>query len=1226
MFLLILVMLAGACSSRSAQGPQPIGTLVEKAPLLTHFECKEKEIRIDLLDAIGALPDDTLEAQREQLRDWVWTVILGKLAGQSSVDDVFEGVVDQPIDRDDALAHVLTMPVGPARAAAMKSGDVVVMVEGASEPVMAAVAAEAIDQEALYLGVMPRRAMVFRYDIDRESAQARVCGVGRIERTTLESNTHGFRKEHIKSVTDLERFLSGGVDLLSAECTESGLAVTGRTRPRSARAGVTAEHVAAIARTPGKRYIPPERFGKSTATLSGEQHANIKKIASELDDLYEHQPQSKAAIDAAPPEVREAFRALMVWKRDSPRVPSADMVLSYQLQRDFSKRPGFSLDPTTPTAAAVRALDEAIAALSSPDSLAGLLRSYGYEKESSNIVARAREGGATLLAKVRDALRRSRELILSSKESVIEGILLGSGPARSPDEEIASSLKQYIYKRASHQCARYDGPLAGTVTGMTLFYTDLLAKLWALDWQGVAPEDSIEGFLSIIHQTGSTAACGEEELPNTRIWFGVREDNYTRSTSSVRFAPIATRIFAKGSKPGGGEGEVEPGTGSLQFIRWWDRHYAAVADWEPQYETLNQIMKWSVVAQNAAIADKTSCLTFLDAIEPSSDQRFDRWAKSTSELRWHGPVQIKPEASKLTECIPLLTSRKFHRCGYAGELSGGVGAATWEQVAAKPLRVATTPHGLGRLGIEAKPTSVSPGRVEFGKLNRSGGELSSATIEGRPGLVKFRAEVSTNVSQRGSIAIWNGDTPVRQVERTVEVGAKDLVAKQRKNDLLTSELRAYDIHQSSVRLDVKSGVKEEAQRIARHIAYSDGSLEDAATLVSSSHEVYVLSDGSLAVRFAEDGGKGYYAVMRSGGGNRGPPGEIAGFVVGAADGGPHRGGGSLSSRNIRVRVSIVPEGLGKQYVSERSGKLVTSQRETLAAIDAKLKNSDVEGARRAFEAQPTPEAGARVLRYAIERGDNPTIDHMINRAIKHNASVTEVRALRGEVARARALRRRANQDTVKLDNIDLKLAICERRLVMEGFREERILAAAAGDMTWYAPVDYPTDAGLPPSVHPYNKPPPPDRRYVSRLIEESYTFGDPARIDLGDMSFERRHKGSSKGGSSGAGAQGSPYRLIAAAGAGGVGLVIVLACQDDDEGQDTKRKDEAKKDEAKKDGLARLPPCREQMSKEEREDMRRAVAACDKDGDGAISSQAEAVCVKAELTKLAKARGANTHP
>src|SRR5262245_29389419 len=77
--------------------------------------CQGEGFEVDLLDALAALPDDTLEAQREQVRDWIWNVTLARVAQNSTVDDAFSGVADEPLFRDDAMGHVLTFPTGTAR-------------------------------------------------------------------------------------------------------------------------------------------------------------------------------------------------------------------------------------------------------------------------------------------------------------------------------------------------------------------------------------------------------------------------------------------------------------------------------------------------------------------------------------------------------------------------------------------------------------------------------------------------------------------------------------------------------------------------------------------------------------------------------------------------------------------------------------------------------------------------------------------------------------------------------------------------------------------------------------------------------------------------------------------------------------------------------------------------------------------------------------------------------
>ena len=65
-------------------------------------------------------------------------------------------------------------------------------------------------------------------------------------------------------------------------------------------------------------------------------------------------------------------------------------------------------------------------------------------------------------------------------------------------------------RRNAYQAARYDGDLQGTEVGMVLFDTDLLAKLWAIDFDESSPRRGfIRGFIdhptaphSLIYEAG----------------------------------------------------------------------------------------------------------------------------------------------------------------------------------------------------------------------------------------------------------------------------------------------------------------------------------------------------------------------------------------------------------------------------------------------------------------------------------------------------------------------------------------------------------------------------------------------------------------------------------------------------------------------------------------------------------------------------------------------------
>lgn len=147
--------------------------------------------------------------------------------------------------------------------------------------------------------------------------------------------------------------------------------------------------------------------------------------------------------------------------------------------------------------------------------------------------------------------------------------------------------------RHKFQAARYDGSLQGTEVGMTLFYTDLLAKLKALDYWNQAV---ISGFRALTQVHLSPVYDAElEVLRDTRLWFGPLDQGFQDTGDTLLFARNSTRIYAASSNPFKPGKEVEPNAESAAFLGWWNDHYEEVAAYEPEYQRLNEIMKWSLL-------------------------------------------------------------------------------------------------------------------------------------------------------------------------------------------------------------------------------------------------------------------------------------------------------------------------------------------------------------------------------------------------------------------------------------------------------------------------------------------------------------------------------------------------------------------------------------------------------------------------------------------------------
>jgi hypothetical protein len=245
---------------------------------------------------------------------------------------------------------------------------------------------------------------------------------------------------------------------------------------------------------------------------------------------------------------------------------------------------------------------------------------------------------------------------------------------------VLSGILDFYEQDAQVQCARYEG-LAGTEAGMTLFYTDLLAKLWlATDYGLSAPLLEVPGFLSKpqLHIPAEFEAR-DSLLPGTRVWFGPRSSAISRVASprgtSVAFGAFFSRIFAAGSNPRFPGVEESSNEDSRRTIGWWDRHFDSIARYEPKFHRLNQIMKWSSIT---AILVDESAGHYLKTAAVRRNLTFAAWSRDHAAVLRFSEALPAPHATLAgRECIPLLSSYSFESYGYGPwTIRGGVGTVS----------------------------------------------------------------------------------------------------------------------------------------------------------------------------------------------------------------------------------------------------------------------------------------------------------------------------------------------------------------------------------------------------------------------------------------------------------------------------------------------------------------------------------------------------------------------
>ena len=336
-----------------------------------------------------------------------------------------------------------------------------------------------------------------------------------------------------------------------------------------------------------------------------------------------------------------------------------------------------------------------------------------------------------------------------------------------------------------YQAARYDGELKGTEVGMALFYTDLLAKLWALDFQHSFPYH-ISDFLPPPRVYVSPIFQREMmELSHTRLWFGPQDRGFQVTETALLFGRTATRVYAVSSASGKTDEEVEPNAQSAAFLGWWNDHYDEVALWEPAYQRLNEIMKWSLLVSWLEAKQQIALLKFLEDIPVARESWFPEWARRQPHLRFtdweHVGFHPHGYAGTETEAMEILKSEPYERFRHTWVLSGGVSLGS-------------------RKGFEKRlPPSATVGELERRAnvdYGSSGGELrrvetydkASYGFEGSGEQVRVTFQPRPAVRVRGPHVEFGGgrlETEFRRAPEGVQVASSAAGT-----DVASLELRA----------------------------------------------------------------------------------------------------------------------------------------------------------------------------------------------------------------------------------------------------------------------------------------------------------------------------------------------------------------------------------------------------------------------------------------------------
>lgn len=821
----------------------------------------------------------TPREQRDQVRDWLLYTVGSYYV--ESVKELNERLFDVPISRQGYMQQIARFEYGVTRSCVLPDGSAVALIPEGSAAERSDHLSHVADVQRKDNGESPPLFHVFEYRLDLESEKAILTRRQSLSAERLFSGEFGYVEASIKTTAELAEFMKAVDDLVFVKVEEGSgsrsLRLGGRDLNRP-YLNIRLEDVAALWQGEKKVQQDLERFearwqreqvafnelwqGKvdafneewtqkfQRAAMSGSDPFSsldsdifsTPSFTTPKDDLLQARLR-ELLKDNDDPVLAESLRKLyggtgfgltlkqrheLAWQSLEAKQKQAFQELQQTYAREFKKsrlvqHTGFSLDPTYDYEGLARHL-------SSWD-IPGMAQAAGVaEAYFEQIIAalKAEEPNALPFLQLIDQLKKSE----------------GGPPFRSA----LYSRLEALNREYQFQAARYDGPLQGTEVGMVLFYTDLMAKIWS--WDPSNPKaGGVEDFVVDTDHLISTVYRQElMELPGTRLWFGPKDEGFqlVSERRELLFARTATRLYAASSNDLNPGVEVAPNASSEASLSWWNDHYDDVARYEPEYQRLNEIMKWSLVVGWLAEDGDSDVLVFLEDEDVSRDAWFPDWGKAKTDLRfkdWES-IGFHPRGYKGTtvETMPLLRSPMFAQFpdDYfpVWRITGGVSLGSKQLFKGRASLNSGLTRGLRRsnlaydaIGDGSVLKTLRGARFEFGEVRAIARRVEGTSL-------RMTAPEASIVRNR-----W-GDFSTRSFERSVARGNGRLAISSKAGDVPVGDLKIAR-SRNGFRVGWKSRAVERHRRLGKRLSKADN-LEEALRLDPEVSEAFRLSEGENA--------------------------------------------------------------------------------------------------------------------------------------------------------------------------------------------------------------------------------------------------------------------------------------------------------------------------------------------------------------------------------------------
>jgi len=286
------------------------------------------------------------------------------------------------------------------------------------------------------------------------------------------------------------------------------------------------------------------------------------------------------------------------------------------------------------------------------------------------------EGEGTTEAMLTDWLARADDLTYAD---LTDGRRLVLGGRRFASARTSGLALEDIAVLYQEQPCRAPKTFGGTGVGMTSQYTAAVARAWASDKGRSAPVFEVPGFPIPYHRDGDLRG-------SMRIKLDLRA-RIALNHGRIALPPWDVEISAR-------RDALAPDDSIVRTVRWWNRHFEDVADYEQEYHRLNQIMKW--VSVTAALRPGPTA-GYLGHVPVARGLRFASWrAQHRARLRYVDAPQA-PQHVADGPCFPLVASSDLASGRQAGAAIGAGVQARRRQLARGPAEG----------GARAKPRDMS---------------------------------------------------------------------------------------------------------------------------------------------------------------------------------------------------------------------------------------------------------------------------------------------------------------------------------------------------------------------------------------------------------------------------------------------------------------------------------------------------------------------------------------